>query len=316
MSTPVSDPFVALPELTPLYGIAQSGDWAATEAYFAGLDSVDNVSFAVRALAGISGTEGYLEKAVQDRPGDPLARTLLAERYTRIGWWKRGRKDAQNVSREQFELFHDWLRKSERILIEVCAEHPDHAPAWTARLTTARMLELGRAEARRRYDRLSAHHPHHISAQRQLLQQLCPKWGGSWEDAHGFAKECVSAAPEGSYAGMVVAEAHVEHWLSLPEDEDREYLEDASVRDDLRHAAQVSLLHPDHRPGWHGFIGHSTFAMAFSLGGHLKDAAPHFAVLGDTVSKAPWDHLPDWQGEFAYYRANALATPSKGDQDR
>ena len=98
----MTDPFDAIAELSPLRSIARSGDWAATEEFFAGLGSVDKVSFAVGALVGIDGTEEYLQKAVQGRPGDPLARTLLAERYTRVGWAIRSGARAKNVSRELF----------------------------------------------------------------------------------------------------------------------------------------------------------------------------------------------------------------------
>ncbi|MFJ8358775.1 hypothetical protein [Streptomyces sp. NPDC093984] len=307
-SEPVTDPFDALPGLAPLRTAARAGDWAATQAFFAGLDSVDKVSFAVGALADIDGTEEYLEKAAAALPGNPLPATLLAERYIRIGWGIRSGARAKHVSRDQFDQFHAWLRKAEQMLIEVCAEQPAYAPAWTARLLTARGLELGQSEARRRYDRLSAHHPHHFRAQSQLLQQLCPKWGGSWEDAHGFAQECASAAPDGSQAGILVAEAHIEHWLELDGSEATAYMRGLPVRDDLRHAAQVSVLHPDYRPGWHWITGHSAFALAFSLGGHLEDAAPHFAALGNTASKSSWQYLADWKSRFAKYRTAALAT--------
>ncbi|MEV6736084.1 hypothetical protein AB0N14_03670 [Streptomyces sp. NPDC051104] len=305
---PVTDPFDALPELAPLRSAARAGDWAATQAFFAGLDSVDKVSFALGALADIDGTEEYLEKAAAALPGNPLPATLLAERYIRIGWGIRSGARAKHVSRDQFDRFHAWLRKAEQMLIEVCAEQPAYAPAWTARLLTARGLELGQSEARRRYDRLSAHHPHHFRAQSQLLQQLCPKWGGSWEDAHGFAQGCASAAPDGSHAGILVAEAHIEHWLELDGSEATAYMRGLPVRDDLRHAAQVSVLHPDYRPGWHWITGHSAFALAFSLGGHLEDAAPHFAALGNAASKSSWQYLADWKSRFTKYRTAALAT--------
>ncbi|WP_324789167.1 hypothetical protein [Streptomyces sp. H51] len=307
-SAPVTDPFDALPELAALRTAAWDGDWAATRAFFAGLDSVEKVTFATGQLADLERTETYLEAAAKALPADPLPRTLLAERYIRIGWRVRSGARAQHVSRDQFDEFHAWLRKAEQLLIEVCAEQPAYAPAWTARLLTARGLELGQSEARRRYERLAEHHPHLFRAQSQLLQQLCPKWGGSWEAAHGFAQECASKTPDGSYAGVLVAEAHIEHWLDLDGAKAQEYLRDIAVRDDLRHAAQVSVLHPGHRPGWHHIGGHSTFALAFSLGGHLHDAARHFAALGDTASESFWQYLPDWKSRFAKYRTAALAT--------
>ncbi|MDN0195157.1 hypothetical protein [Streptomyces sp. S.PNR 29] len=305
---PSTDPFDNLPELAALRTAAQARDWAGTQAFFAGLDSADKVSFASGLLADMAGVEHYLEQAAAARPGDPLPRTLLAERYIRIGWEIRSSLRAEHVSREQFDQFHAWLRKAEQLLIEVCAEQPGYAPAWTARLITARGLQLGQSEARRRYDRLSARHPHHYRAQSLLLQQLCPKWGGSWEAAHGFARECASAAPDGSDAGVLVADAHIEHWLDLDSGEDTAYMRGLPVRDDLRHAAEVSVLHPGHRPGWEWIGAHSTFAMAFSLGGHREDAARHFAALGDRATEYPWAYLPDWRNQFAKFRKAALAT--------
>ncbi|MET7690011.1 hypothetical protein ABZT06_18850 [Streptomyces sp. NPDC005483] len=304
----VTDPFDAVPELAPLRTAAWDGDWAATQAFFEKITSPADVSFAAALLAGVDRTEWYLEKAAKAQPADPLPRTLLAERYIHLGWRARGRGLGKDVSWDQAELFHDWLRKAELLLIEVCAEQPAYVPAWTARLATARGLVLGQSEARRRYDRLAEQHPHHVRAQSHLLQQLCPKWGGSWEAAHGFAQECASAAPEGSHSAVLVAEAHIEHCAELAGAQAREYLRNVSVRDELRRAAHASVLHPDHHRDWHWTDSHSTFALAFSLGGHLGDAARHFAALGDTVSESFWRNVPDWKTRFTEYRTAASAT--------
>ncbi|GKQ34311.1 hypothetical protein ALMP_08620 [Streptomyces sp. A012304] len=302
---PTFDPYDNTPELIPLRSAAQAGHWPAVRAFFAGLDSADKVCAASSLLADIPGVENLLERAVAELPGDPLPRTLLAERYVHIGWGIRSAARAKHVSREQFDQFHAWLRRAEQILIDVCAEQPAYAPAWTVRLTTARGLELGQAETRRRYDRLSAHHPHHYRAQTQLLQQLCPKWSGSWEDAHGFAAECTKAAPDGSNTGALVALAHIEHWLDLDGGSDSAYMRGIPVRDDLRFAAQVSVLHPAYRPDWSSVGAHSAFALAFSLGGHFADAAPHFAFLGDRASEFPWDYMSDKKAAFLKFRKSA-----------
>ncbi|MFJ8106849.1 hypothetical protein [Streptomyces sp. NPDC096132] len=303
---PTFDPFDNTPELVPLRTAARSGDWNAVRAFFAGLDSAHQLSSATALLADTAGVETFLEPAAAAFPGDPLPRTLLAHRYVYIGWEIRSDARAQHVSRDQFDQFHTWLRKAEQILIEVCAEQPAYAPAWTARLITARGLQLGQAEARRRYDRLSAHQPHHYHAQTQLLQQLCPKWSGSWEAAHGFARECATAAPDGANSGALVALAHVEHWLDLDSSERSAYMRGVPVRDDLRHAAQVSVLHPDHRPDWNSIGAHSAFAFAFSIGGHFEDAAPHFAFLGDRASEFPWQYTNDPRATFLKFRKSAL----------
>ncbi|WP_416977691.1 tetratricopeptide repeat protein [Streptomyces sp. T028] len=303
---PTFDSFDNTPELIPLRTAAQSGDWNAVRAYFSGLDSVDKVSSAVATLADIDGAEFLLQQAAADHPGDPLPRAALAERYVYMGWDIRSSLQAKHVSSEQFDRFHAWLRKAEQILIEVCAEQPSYAPAWTARLMTARGLQLGQAEARRRYDRLSAHHPHHYRAQVQLLQQVCPKWSGSWEAAHGFARECATASPDGSNSGALVALAHIEHWLDLDGPAGTAYMRGIPVRDDLRNAARISVLHPDHRPDWNSLGAHNAFAFAFSLGGHFEDAAPHFAYIGDRATESPWYYTNDKKAAFLKHRKSAL----------
>ncbi|MFF3845216.1 hypothetical protein [Streptomyces sp. NPDC002328] len=311
-SGPTFDPYDNTPELIPLRAAARAGDWPSVRAYIAGLDSTAKLNSAVYLVADVPGAEHMLERAVREQPGDPLPRTVLAQRYVYIGWEIRSSYRAQHVSREQFDQFHAWLRRAEQLLIEVCAEQPAYAPAWNARLTTARGLELGQSEARRRYDRLSVHHPHHYHAQTSLLQQLCPKWGGSWEAAHGFAQECARTAPDGSVNGALVADAHIEHWLDLGDREGAAYLRGVPVRDDLRFAAQASVLHPAHQVAWNSIGAHSLFAFAFSLGGHLEDAAPHFAFLGDRASESPWDYLPDPKASFRKYRKSALETRGGG----
>ncbi|MFB7457147.1 hypothetical protein [Streptomyces sp. NPDC056188] len=308
LPSPSFDPYETLPELVPLRTAARARDWPAVRAYLTALDSAEKLSYAIGLLAETDGTEGMFEQAAADRPGDPLPRTLLADRYVRIGWDIRSGARAEHVSREQFDQFHDWLRRAERILIEVCAEQPQYAPAWTVRLTTARGLQLGQSEAQRRYDRLSAHHPAHYPAQTQLLQQLCPKWGGSWDDAHGFARRATTAAPDGAHTGALVAVAHIEHWLELDDPEAGAYMRGLPVRDDLRFAAEVSVLHPDYRPGWHWIGAHGAFAMAFSLGGHFEDAARHFARLGNRATEFPWQYLSDPKATFVKYRKSAPAT--------
>ncbi|MFE9675940.1 hypothetical protein ACFYO5_17710 [Streptomyces sp. NPDC006259] len=299
---PTFDPYDNTPELIPLRTAALAGDWPAVRAFVSGLDSVAKVSTASSVLAEIPGVETMLERAAAELPGDPLPRTLLAERYVHIGWDIRSGARAQHVSQDQFEQFHSWLRRAEQLLIEVCAEQPAYAPAWTVRLTTARGLQLGQAEARRRYDRLAAHHPHHYRAQTQLLQQVCPKWGGSWEAAHGFARECATAAPDGSVPATAVALAHIEHWLDLAGADGTAYMRGVPVRDDLRFAAQVSVLHPAYRPDWDSVGAHSAFAFAFSIGGHHADAAPHFAFLGDRATEFPWQYTGDPKASFLTFR--------------
>ncbi|MEU3555976.1 hypothetical protein [Streptomyces fragilis] len=304
---PRLDPYDLHPEMAELRTLVTARDWPGVQAFFDARSQTDQ-TYAASLVSEMPGAETFLADAAARHPAAPLPRTLLAYRQVVIGWGIRSAARAQHVSRDQFRQFHDWLRRAEQQLIDVCAEQPGFPLAWYVRLITARGLELGQSEARRRYDRLAAVAPHHFAGQSQLLQQLCPKWGGSWELAHGFARECAAAAPNGSNCAVLVADAHIEHWLDLPSPEDQAYMRGVPVRDDLRFAAEVSVWHPDHRPDTRWTAAHNTFAMAFSVGGHLRDAARHFAVLGDRADPSSWKYLgDDARAVFAKHRKAALA---------
>ena len=171
-----------------------------------------------------------------------------------------------------------------------------------------RGLRLGRSEARRRYDRLAAIDPHHLPGQWQFLQQLCPKSGGEWPHAHTFARETAAAAPPGSFDPVLVAEAHLEHWLEehgRSAAAGRRYLSAGPVRDELNEAADRSVRHPAFRRT-HGWVRvTSTFAMAFALLDDRPAAAALFTALGDLGSDRPWDYLGDPGPTIVKYRKRA-----------
>jgi hypothetical protein len=142
-----------------------------------------------------------------------------------------------------------------------------------------------------------------------MIQQLCPKWGGSYEAMHGFAVECTKASPPGSVNGALVAEAHLEHWLLVQRDEDKTaaiaYLKRPEVQQELLWAAGHSVLNPAFRPVIRWVYAHSAFAMAFSLAENYQAAAPHFHALyanGNVASESPWNYLGDAAEHFVIHR--------------
>ncbi|WP_031155707.1 hypothetical protein [Streptomyces xanthophaeus] len=310
---PVFEPADRIPSLAALREAVRRGDWDAVRT---GLETPlceDDRAVASATVAETDGSETFLRSQAERRPGDPLARTLLADRLVRIGWAARSNQRAEHVSKGQFHDFHSALRRAEILLIDVCAEYPEYALAWYVRLITARGLELGESEARRRYDRLAEHHPHHYSGQLQLLQQLCPKWGGSWESAHGFARQCLDGAPAGSPAGALTAIAQMEQYLELSEKANKAgaeaYLRQPENHARLLDAAARSALHPGFRADAHHAVGvHSAFAAAHCAAGRHAEAAVHFRALGNAAGEFPWGYLSnDHEAAFVRHRKTALA---------
>ncbi|MGV9244577.1 hypothetical protein [Streptomyces sp. NPDC003710] len=298
----------AFPEVTWLRQAATARDWVSIRQYLDGLPRETNRGFAVGVLAEVDGVEGWMREILAAAPDDVLALTVLGSREVRIGWEIRTAAPAKQVSREQFAGLHAHLRQAEQLLIRATALDPSSDAAWAERLTTAMGLQLGQNEARRRYDRLAAHHPHHFSAQGRLLQQLCPKWGGSWEAAHAFARECLLGAPDGALSGGLVAEVHMEHWLALRGREREEYLRQGHVRAELVEAAERSALHPGFRRDYGWVVVQGYFAALFSLTGDLARAAACFRALGNLASQYPWADLGgDAAAAYVKHRDAALA---------
>lgn len=307
LPVPTFDPTAAYPELGRMRAALTAGDWPTVRHVVGGLDW-NGISLFTLLCGELEGTEPFLRAVVARQPGEPVAASLLAATLIRTGWRIRTGYRAQHVSREQFDQFHAYLRQAERILIDVTARHPDYVTAWYLRVTSARGLQLDQSEARRRYDQLAKHQPHHRPAQSSLLQKLCPKWGGSWEATHGFALQCVRSAPPGSLNGVLVIEGHLEHALDSDDvGQAGDYLRAPQVRQEIKEAAQRSVWHPEfrHVPGW--VAVRSTFALAFCLMGEWAAAAGQFAALGHLADESMFGHLGDKAEVFQRLRAEAYA---------
>ncbi|MFI9388907.1 hypothetical protein [Kutzneria sp. NPDC052558] len=283
MTSPRFDITAAHPEFLRLRTAVGAGDWAAVEQFFASMPDDNWTARATWIVAEVAGVEEFLRRVPRSR----LSRLLLASRHIAHAWEIRSGKQAKYVSAQQFAGMHDALRAAEAILIDLTAEDPSDTIAWLKRIPVCMGLQLGQSEARRRYDRLARHNPHLLPAQTALVQQLCPKWSGSWESLHAFARECMNAAPPGSLNPIVVGEAHLEHAQAIGKAGRAEYL--AGVEAELDEAVRKSLLHPAFRkvPGW--VSAHGVFAVLSSWAGNQAKAAVHFQALGDLASSYPWE---------------------------
>ena len=298
------DPLAPYPEIKRAEQAMRLGDWATVRAVYGTLPWDGRTSLVRTADRHV---EDFLTGLVAHNPSDTLAATMLAESLVDKGWTIRTSARATHVAKEQFAALHDCLRQAERLLIDVTAREPGNVAAWVIRLITARGLELGQSEARRRYDRASAHAPHLMQAQTQMLQQLCPKWGGSFERMHEFAWNCTMSAPEGAPNGIAVADGHIEHWMDLDSAESARYFADPSVRQEIQQAAARSVLHPRFGQPYGWVSVRNSFAMVLCLIDDYPSAGRQFEALGNLATEGPWHYLGNAEQEFRRKRSMALA---------
>jgi hypothetical protein len=292
------------PELTRLAQAVRAADWSTVEAFFAGRTDPDDRVSAAWMVTGMDESAPLLEA----HANGTLGRTLHGIRLVLEGWNIRTEARARHVSREQFAGFHEYVSRAERVLIDATALNPDDIVAWTERVVIARALSFGQSEARRRYDRIGRHAPHVLCAQRQLLQKLCPKWGGSFDAAEAFVRERVAAAPEGSPVPALIVEFHTERWLEGGTKSGLvRYMSDPAVRADVRAAAERTVWNPQFRPGLLKYEVHNLFAFTFSAMDEPRLAAQEFAAIGACATRSPWSYLGDKETVFTEHRAAALA---------
>ncbi|GHJ45525.1 hypothetical protein Cs7R123_28670 [Catellatospora sp. TT07R-123] len=304
---PVFDPGAAHPEFASVRAAAQAGDWPALRQHFAGRTRTDELVMLAVEVAGVEGVELFLTKVAEQEESSTLPEFLLAARCLELAWDARTSKLAKHVSREQFARMREHLCNGEQLLIDVTALEPEHTAAWTYRIKNGVGLEVGQAEARRRYDRVAATDPHSYRAQKSYLNQLYPKWGGSWEAVFAFVRERAAAAPDGAINATLLADAHFERHVWLEDAERRQYWQRPDVVAELHAAAQRSLLHPAFRRDYGWVTAHSLFALAFCLAGRHDLAAPHFRALGDLADPFGWSQLGGSAAEaFTKHRATAL----------
>ena len=305
------DPAAAYPAVAEVRTAIDRRDWQACRAV---LDdaSPDGRQFLIQTGGEHEGrkrgaraaeTESFLRDVLAADSQDSAAAAMLGFFMITVGWSIRGR--ATHVRRQDFVKFQEWLRGAEQVLHDAVGCNPDEPAIWVARLLTARGLELGLAESRRRYDRLRALDPRCYPGQEQFLQRLCPKWGGSWDLLHPWAREEMMAAPPGSLQGGLVALGHLEQWLALGRAAGFRYLRQRKVRDEIHEAAQRSIWHLDFRRGYPWVRVAATFAVAFSMTADHRAAARVFAMTGTLGDEFPWRYATG-MGIGTYTAASAM----------
>lgn len=270
-TTVTTDTFATIPEYADLRAAVEGRSWPRFEAALQQLPA-DQAGAAIYYLAEVDGIESFLESGTST-----MARTALAWRYIVVGWQARGRDQAENTTGEQFMGFFEWLGKAEALLQAILDEDAGFAPTWKASLLTARGLQLGTPELRRRYQHFAALSPRDLNGQSQVLQFILPKWFGSVEEATAFV------GSPGTHPALV-ALLQIEMWSHLQSKAGLAHVKKATPALKAASAEFATFAGTDAV----SVQAHNYFAMAFWLGGNYSEAAVHLAQAGWRTSEFPW----------------------------
>ncbi|MFF9164830.1 hypothetical protein ACF081_31845 [Streptomyces longwoodensis] len=278
---------------------ARAGDWEAVKAAAAPFD-LGREHQVLSELCDVAGVQDWIGRAVEeDKEHRALALLVSGARHVVWGWEARTSARAVDVSREQWRVFHERLEIAEEHLLQAAELRPEWISPWRRLLTSGRGMSLGRAVTRTRFDAALRRDPLDPGAHLEWLSQLQPRWGGEPGRALAFARQAFDGAPEGHRLGCVIPMAHIEEWV---ESDRGNHLDNAQVRQELRHAAERSILHPAHerRPGWQEDF--NTFAMALSLAGERDVARRVYRELGGAFTPWPWKYMAQPEAAYARFR--------------
>lgn len=257
-------------------------------------------------LAEVDGVQDWVlgedgpEAAEGDAQQRATALLVAGARNVVRGWAARTSARAKDVSREQWKLFHERLEVAEEQLLQAAEMRPGWVTPWCRLLTSGRGMSLGRDVNEARLEAALRRDPLDLEVHLQWVSQLQPRWSGAPGEALAFARKAFAQAPAGARLGCVIAYAHIEEWV---ESDEGGCLDSAAVREELRTAAEQSILHPgyERRPGWQ--YEFNTFAMALSLADARETARRVFAELGGARTERPWRYLADPDRQYARFRS-------------
>ncbi|MFE6222808.1 hypothetical protein [Streptomyces sp. NPDC057854] len=279
------------PDAARVRAAAEAADWTTVRDVLDARPESEDRTNLLWAAGDVAGVERWIADVMAAEPDAPLPRLVAAVRHISWAWEARTGARAKDVSREQFQLFHERLATAETWLYEVAEREPGWTSPWYALQVTGRGLQVGPETARRRFEATVRRDPHHLGAHQQQLQQVCEKWSGSHEEMHAFARASAFGAPGGTLLGQLVAVAHLEHWLALDSGPDARYIRRPEVIASLNEAADHSVRHPDFVRGRGWLQVHNTFAMAFALAGDVASARACFRATEGRVTEFPWYYL-------------------------
>lgn len=281
---------------------ARAEDWEAVKTALTPFDLGRDHQI-LNELEELGRLQNWIGRAVEeDREHRATALLIAGARHIQWGWEARTAARASQVTEGQWRVFHKRLRIGEEQLLEAAELRPEWVTPWRRLLTSGRGMSLGADITEARRDAALRRAPLDLETHIEWISQLQPRWGGEPGQALRFARDAYADAPEGDRIGCVIPMAHIEDWV---ESDETGCLKTGEIREELRRAAERSILHPayERRPGWQNDF--NIFAMALSLAGERQTAKQVFQALDGAFTSWPWAYFGNPEKQFARHQRRA-----------
>lgn len=273
----------------------KKGGWRNSYAFLEKTKDAQDRDFYLEALSNWSSTPPWFELWERDAPDSSTKHLMEGAYLIHSAWNVRGAGLAASVGEDAARQFFDLLTDADVALHQAARLDPTDPTPWARMLITARGLQFDLEDTQQRFDEVIARDPLHRSAHSQMLQRLAAKWGGSNQLMFKFVRDRLANTPAGHMLNGLLAEAHVERWLShlieSEADEAEGYFTKVVVKKELLTAAQRSVLKPELKTSRHTLLDQNYFAFCFWKAGEKKLARQLLLEVDDRFTELPWAYL-------------------------
>lgn len=291
--------------------LSESGNWEGVLDSLAALPDWEERDFFVGVLRQWPTRESWVEQATEQRPDSAEAWLLRGAHSVHWAWVARGRGEGDQVGQASADLFLDRLDNALGELQRAAELAPADPTPYAYLLRCARGLQLDPEASEEWYQELKTRDPLHRSGHSQMLQNLCDKWGGDDQKMATFARQVTASAPEGHGIHSLIAEAHLELWLS---DESGQHFQNPEVASALLEAYQRSLGSPQYRETVSTPYDRHLFAFTLWMANCRQQAGDELErLLGEAVVALPWGYLGDSQAIFQEALGDCLSAETVRD---
>jgi tetratricopeptide (TPR) repeat protein len=153
----------------------------------------------------------YLDRWVEHNPQSAIAHIIRGVYHIERAWEIRSRKWAKDVKKENWKSFHELHLLAKRDLEKAYELDPSNPHSSRQLIRVQRALNARDTEATEKYfQQAIQNHPTFYWAYRAKLENMMPKWGGTWEAMFVFASETAQNAPPTTLLPLILAHAFEE----------------------------------------------------------------------------------------------------------
>ncbi|MDJ1485654.1 DUF4034 domain-containing protein [Cytophagaceae bacterium YF14B1] len=244
-------------------------------------------------IEGLCMTEKYTESIhawVKEQPDSPLAHLLIGALYTYTAWIARSGLRAKYVTEEQFKLFFERLECAYDHLSRAIDLDPHDAEPFARMIRVLMGLNQSVDLVYSYFNAMLERDPTHLYGHLYLLNAVSHKWLGSDEEVMSFAEQVKQRAPVGSLLHTIIPMAHIELWLTLDYEEERNrYFMQKSVQESIYQAYHQWVIgNPENSPLEP--VIHNYFCFAFYWMRDTKLAQYERNAMGQYMTFSPWGY--------------------------